>query len=83
MASPMNFPKHLKSEELSQTIAKKKIEGKLPDSFWEASVTLIANQTHSEKRATSPYPDEHRRRDPQQLLANPIQQDTERAAHPK
>ena len=48
-----------------------KVEGTLPDSFCEASITLIANQTHYEKRATG------------QTLANQTQQYIERKMHPK
>jgi len=55
-----------------QTIVK---EGKLPNSFYEATITLILNHTkttHKKENYRPTITDEHRCKNPQQNLGNSI-----------
>ena len=88
MASQANSIKHFR-EELTPTILKlfQKIaeEGTFLSSFYEATVTLIPKPDKDITKKTklqANITDEHRWKNPHQILANKIEQHIERIIHP-
>ena len=59
-------------------------EGTLPNSFYEATNTLIPNQTkttHKKRKLQANITDEHRCKNPQHILANRFQQHVKKLIH--
>ena len=60
-------------------------EGTLPNSFYEATFTLIPkpdkDNTHTHTKLQANITDEHRCKNPQQILANRIQQHIKKLIH--